>query len=952
MARQTLLYFERRRWVPSTGAFETFGSPEETSYDVTVFQTGAVVAGRYRLIRPIGAGGFGEVWEADQFATSATTRKQFVARRVALKLLKLDGGPEERARWIREVQAVSSAGATHVPTIYDFDEASDSLAFIAMQRLHGNTLAALIEDSPACWRRVLRIAADVAEALERCHAVEVIHADLKPSNIFMTKDDRVFVLDFGIASLRWGTAGGVAPRDDAEDDATVQPHPDAQIDAQDKAVEEARKAHDGPLGTRGYLAPEILLRLAPRATPASDVFSLGVTLFKLLTQRFPYRGNPNGGNVAFDSLRTVRPDLPQEVARLVDDMLSTNPGDRPVDTLRSRIAEAGRRPYGKRTDLWPGCRPFALSEAGTLQGRDAETEAITSLLKDRAAVLVTGAQGVGKTSLVRAGVAPALDEALSAGIDGWDAILVHPAAARLTSLDGADATAAPSLARRGHILIVDPLDVVLDDEADLQAFASGLKELCQGERPHAYRIGTVSARRQLPPPKDEASDTVVRPRDAVRVVFVADEDGLGALLRHEHFAWLRDIARYNVAGIDPQGMRSIIAHTAAAAEVEVALRKKDLDEIDALLSDPAKLPLVSLGLRQWAQDDPKGKLLAAREPIDAAWKRALAGAPSERLVKTLVDMFEARGTRISGRTRPANEMNTKALEVLWAAGLVSNVPGKSAVEPTQPAIVGGWAPLAAAMKKQKPRVWSVVNFKAKFQHWSKLRNPAQLADGGELALILKHIDPHLGTDGRDNDYRAFLSASNARKNRIRATIAGAALAGIIVVALVIAFAVQAITEDALAKVDEAAEAAKLAEEARDLATFHGMLAELQSAQARGEKDGAEKEKDVLEREKDQREKEYKENEEGFEAKKAEFSDRESEFTTEEARFKKKEREFDVREQGFKMREEEFRVVEEEFEDNRKRLVELEDAAKKRLKEVQRELEEAKVAKKFYEVGRW
>jgi serine/threonine-protein kinase len=211
--------------------------------------------GRYRLQAPIGKGGMGEVW----LAWDLTLR-----RNVALKLLRLEAAqsPDFVKRFEREARAASQLRGPHVVQIYDFGASDDGLYYLAMEYLTGMDLDSLVERfGPLPENRAAGFIMQACRALEEAHAAGIIHRDIKPHNLFVTRvghdPDFVKLLDFGLVRLR-------EPAHDADS-----------------------LTWTGFLvGTPAYVAPEIWA--GHEADERSDIYALGITLQFLLTGRTPY----------------------------------------------------------------------------------------------------------------------------------------------------------------------------------------------------------------------------------------------------------------------------------------------------------------------------------------------------------------------------------------------------------------------------------------------------------------------------------------------------------------------------------------------------------------------------------------------------------------------------------------------------------------------------------------
>ena len=204
--------------------------------------------GRYRLVRRIGVGGMGEVWEADDTV---------LGRRVALKVLvqELADDPRATRRFVREARATAKLTHPNVTRVYDFDR-DGGVPYLVMELLEGDTLADRLAGGPLPPAEAARICAAMADALDAAHSRGIIHRDIKPSNVLLTPAGEVKVMDFGIAAA---------------------------------ADETHSTTGSGRYGTAAYISPERAAGQA--ATPATDVYSLGAVLYELLTGRPPFLGD-------------------------------------------------------------------------------------------------------------------------------------------------------------------------------------------------------------------------------------------------------------------------------------------------------------------------------------------------------------------------------------------------------------------------------------------------------------------------------------------------------------------------------------------------------------------------------------------------------------------------------------------------------------------------------------
>jgi serine/threonine protein kinase len=245
---------------------------------------------RYRLDERIATGGMAEVWAAYDAELD---------RPVALKLLLRSADP---ARFSREARAAAALSHPNICQLFDFGDA-DGRPYIVLEYLPGGTLEdRLSPGEPLPTDDTARIASEIASGLAHAHARGLVHRDIKPGNVLFDAEGAAKITDFGIAQI--------------EDVPTLT---------------EAGTL----LGTAAYMSPE--QATAQRVTPATDVYSFGVILYRLLTGRLPFEAESPLELATMHAseepatILSVRPDAPPELERVATAALAKRPEDRPAD---------------------------------------------------------------------------------------------------------------------------------------------------------------------------------------------------------------------------------------------------------------------------------------------------------------------------------------------------------------------------------------------------------------------------------------------------------------------------------------------------------------------------------------------------------------------------------------------------------------------------------------------
>ncbi len=343
---------ERQNLMMDRPAFKALGTfaPSMLSHDEAASFSGEMI-GTYRLVRELGRGGMGTVYLAYD------TR---LGRHAALKFLPSRfNSPERVHRLEREARSASALNHPHIITIYDFGQANGR-DYIASEFVEGRTLRDYVDKPELSLNQILEVAIQVASALDTAHSAGIIHRDIKPENIMLRPDGYAKVLDFGLAKLTESQFG------------------DTDSNAPDiTSIFETRTGV--LLGTVNYMSPEQVR--GQKLDGRSDLFSLGIVLYELLTGHRPFRGETwHHTMVAITdtepkSLSGRVENVPAAFQDLINRVLAKQPKDR-YQSARELLADLEKL----QSSLDPDAR-FQRLDAG--RGRLIDSEHTTPLMTDR-----------------------------------------------------------------------------------------------------------------------------------------------------------------------------------------------------------------------------------------------------------------------------------------------------------------------------------------------------------------------------------------------------------------------------------------------------------------------------------------------------------------------------------------------------------------------------------------
>ncbi len=355
-------------------ASASFMNPPSTSGSSSSTLSPGARFGSYEILQRLGAGGMGEVYRA---------KDSRLDREVAIKTLSLDHAshPEALSRFEQEARSASSLNHPNIVTIYELGH-ENGTRYIAMELVDGETVRALLASGPIPFRKLVAIAAQVADGLAKAHEIGLIHRDLKPENLMVSCDGTAKVLDFGLAKLHKPDRGSSDSSTTITENGTV-------------------------VGTVGYMSPE-------QATGEdldfrSDQFSFGSVLYEMATGTPAFRKKTHAETMAAilrdepERLGAKTLQAPAPFIWIIERCLAKDPKQRYSSTrdlardlaaVRDRLADVPGRELETRPNNLPVQRTAFI-------GRERETADLRQLLSrpDVHLVTLTGPGGIGKTRL-------------------------------------------------------------------------------------------------------------------------------------------------------------------------------------------------------------------------------------------------------------------------------------------------------------------------------------------------------------------------------------------------------------------------------------------------------------------------------------------------------------------------------------------------------------------------
>jgi len=791
----------------------------------------------FRLVRPLGRGGMGEVYLGHDTVLD---------RAVAIKLIGArNPDATSRERFLIEARAIARLSHPNVVTIYRVGATGDGRPFLVQELIRGKSLDQLPRPMP--WREVCELAIGIARGLEAAHLRGILHRDVKPANVMLDEHGVARLLDFGLAKLSGGgelraagapptmrerhavsatgssPAAAVSPgEDDARELPVTAPRaprcaPGAEIDGVAETRDLAPLGTDSTapggaaaaatlrepvprptpeptvagavLGTPRYMAPE-LWRGEP-ASVRSDLYSLGAMLYELLTGSAPYpqdhldelrRAILDG---SLPSVPERAPDVQPALGQLVMRCLARDPRDRPASAasvaheLAAIVVDAPAVPEG---NPYRGLRRFDAAHSSLFFGRGADVDAIVDRLRTEPLIAVVGDSGIGKSSVCHAGVAPAVAAGRLADRRSWRAVSLVPGRTPWAAL--CDALAVTPAGD-------DPVDQLVralrpDDDAGVLIVIDQLEELVTLAAPgEAARVAEAIAAIAA------AGAPGVRLLLAVRGDFLTRVAALpelgGPMTRGLHLLRALSAADLREAVVGPARATGVRFETDAMVDELVA----------AVAGTPGALPLLQFTLAElWQARD------AERAVIPVAALAALGGvggglaghadavllglgaparAAARRIVLRLVSDARTRAVRERSELCGDDDLAAAALESLVRGRLVvarDTTEGVASYELAHEALIGSWGTLRDWLDEEAGQLAARNRLQASASEWQRLARPL------DLLWTRRQLDEVHALDELTANERAFVDASRRRLRR-RQLSRIAAFAAVPLLALVI-----------------------------------------------------------------------------------------------------------------------------------------------------------------------
>ena len=777
----------------------------------------------YQLDEVIGEGSFAMVWRGTQPG---------LGREVAVK--QLHAPLANSAQFIRhfeaEAQMVALLEHPHIVPLYDFWR-EPGAAYLVMRYLRGGTLESRLVERPLAEGELVRLIEQVGGALDLAHHRGVIHRDVKPANIFLDEESNFYLGDFGIAS-------------------------DLAHPAEAAPDNEAAAALS--TGSPGYAAPEQLRRQPIDAR--TDVYALGMTLFEAATGRLPFAEETTNAGLVRRQLEdqipapsSIRSSVPTWLDELVARATAKDPaarfgsvgelravatgstGSDPAALSRSSatatyIGSEGRNPF-------KALRAFTEADAADFHGRDRLVSRFVSLIQQQGVagrlVAAVGPSGSGKSSVIRAGLLPALRRGAVDGSADWFLTTMMPGAQPFEELEAA-------LTR---IAAAPPGPLVEMMAADARGIGRATKQVLPDETSELVLLIDQFEELFTLVDDDAARERFIEgliaalrdPRSRLRVIVTIRADFWDRPLNHPSLAGLLDGASVVVPPLDPDELERAIVDPVVAQgmDYEPGL----VARIAADVADqPGALPLLQYTLTQLFDTSVSGLLTAAAYDELGGITGALAGradevherldedarAATRRMFGRLITLGE--GTEDTRRRVTLDDLGSdpamaRTVDAYGAARLLTFDRHPTTSEPTvevgHEAVIRQWPRLRVWLAEDRDNLRIQHHLTASASAWDEQgRDEGELYRGLRLGAVDRWTETatpvltSVETEFLDASRRLQddeESAERARLHRLRRLfVVAASIAVVAIVAGLVAFRQQRRADDEAAQAEASA----------------------------------------------------------------------------------------------------------------------------------------------------
>ncbi len=558
---------------------------------------GATSVRGYHLIEQVGDGAFSVVYRATQPS---------VDREVAVKQIRADlaNRPEFIRRFESEAQIVARLEHPHIVPLYDFWREPGS-AYLVMRYLRGGSVEDRLRSSPIPLEVVARMVDQVGLALMAAHRVGVIHRDVKPGNILLDDEDNAFLADFGIA-----------------------------IDLNDAVAGSSGATEVFKAATPSYAPPEQLR--GEEAGPSSDVFAFGLTVHRALSGSVPSADEPSRAGIdrhaaeRLPSVCRLRPEIPTSVDGVLRKATAVEPADRfqsvaafiaafraalgsvatptAMVTAGAEAATIGVAPV-EPLDRNPfkGLRAFGEGDAVDFAGRSRLVDQLLAVLAEHRLVAVVGPSGSGKSSVVRAGLLPAIRHGRVEGSADWFIATMVPSANPVHELAAAlSSVASRQAADRSDLLAPDGLGLVRAIRDALPAGGQLLLVIDQFEELFTNAEDESTTRRFL----DMLASAVSDAASPLRAVITLRADFFDRPLSHARLGQAMQRAVVPVPPLAPDELERVIVDPAEAngGILEPGLVSQIVADV---AGEPGMLPMLQYTLTELWEHRVSGMLTKA-----------------------------------------------------------------------------------------------------------------------------------------------------------------------------------------------------------------------------------------------------------------------------------------------------------------------------------------------------